>query len=159
MTDQRFINLGLPPMGGGPSAYEYVDYGAAHRSHVGIEGRFAFRTPSLHNVAATGPWMHNGCYTSLEAVVRHRLDPMEGLYEYDRTQLADEFQNQVHTSRDVLEQVEQSRSQEVLDIPALSDAEVNALLVFLDALSSPALTDLPDASPETVPSGLPLVLP
>jgi len=159
MTDQRFISLGLPPMGGGPSAYEYVDYGAAHRSHVGIEGRFAFRTPSLHNVAATGPWMHNGCYTSLEAVVRHRLDPMEGLYEYDRTQLADEFQNQVHTSRDVLEQVEQSRSQEVLDIPALSDAEVNALLVFLDALSSPALTDLPDASPETVPSGLPLVLP
>ncbi|MCK7580537.1 MAG: hypothetical protein MZV65_36100 [Chromatiales bacterium] len=28
--------------------------------------RYAFRTPPLRNVAITGPWMHNGAFTTLE---------------------------------------------------------------------------------------------
>jgi cytochrome c peroxidase len=31
--------------------------------------RFAFRTPSLRNVALTAPYMHNGVYRTLDAVV------------------------------------------------------------------------------------------
>lgn len=31
----------------------------------------AWRTPSLRHVAATGPYMHNGYYASLEEVIRH----------------------------------------------------------------------------------------
>ncbi|WP_396208234.1 cytochrome-c peroxidase, partial [Gemmatimonas sp.] len=31
--------------------------------------RYAFRTPSLRNVALTAPYMHNGAYPTLESVV------------------------------------------------------------------------------------------
>jgi cytochrome c peroxidase len=159
LTDQRFYNLAVPPMGGGPSAYEYVDYGAAHRSHVGSEARFAFRTPALHNVEHTGPWMHNGCYMDLESVIRHHVDPIASLASFDPTKLTSEFQNQVHSNPDVLAEVERYLSEEILAIPTLDDEEIAALLAFLSALSSPDIGTLAEAIPDEVPSGLPLVLP
>ena len=33
--------------------------------------RGSWRTPSLRDVAVTGPYMHNGVYRTLEEVVRH----------------------------------------------------------------------------------------
>ena len=159
MSDQLFHNLAVRPMGGGPSDLEHVDFGAAHRSHVGLESRFAFRTPPLHNVAASGPWMHNGCYTDLEDAVRHHLDPLGGLYDFDTNQLDPEFHNQVHDGDEVLSLVEDTLSEDLLEIPALSDAEVTQLLAFLEALTSPRLDQLQDLVPASVPSGLPLVGP
>ena len=47
--------------------------------------RYAFRTPSLLNVAATAPYGHAGAYETLEAVVRHHLDPVQALAQYDHT--------------------------------------------------------------------------
>ncbi|MEL7451157.1 MAG: cytochrome c peroxidase, partial [Pseudomonadota bacterium] len=44
---------------------------------------FRFRTPSLRNVALTGPWGHTGAYASLEAVVRHHLDPVAALEAFE----------------------------------------------------------------------------
>ena len=43
---------------------------------------FKFRTPSLRNVTATGPWGHSGAYTSLEEVIRHHLNPVQSLHQY-----------------------------------------------------------------------------
>jgi cytochrome c peroxidase len=159
LSDQLFHNIGVRPMGSGPSDLEHVDYGAAHRSHVGNEARFAFRTRPLREVAVSGPWMHNGCYTDLEAVVRHHLDPLAGLYDFDTEQLSPEFHNQVHDSDDVLAQVEETISEDVLGLPDLSDEEVGQLLAFLEALTSPGVDDLVDEIPDSVPSGLPLVGP
>lgn len=134
-SDQQFYNLGVRPMGSGPSDLEPVDYGAAHRSHVGNEARFAFRTRPLREVAVTGPWMHNGCSTDLEIVVRHHLDPIAGLYDYDSDQVSAEFWNQMHTSDEVLAEVEDNISDEILNLPALADEEVDQLLAFLEGLS------------------------
>jgi len=159
LSDQLFHNIGVRPMGGGPSDLEYVDYGAAHRSHVGNEARFAFRTRPLREVAVSGPWMHNGCYTDLEAVVRHHLDPLAGLHDFDVEQLAPEFRAQVHNSEEVLAQVEETISEDVLGLPALSDDEVSQLLAFLEALTSPGVDDLVNEIPDVVPSGLSLVGP
>jgi len=36
---------------------------------VGADNRYAFRTPSLRNLAFTAPYMHNGTLTSLDAVI------------------------------------------------------------------------------------------
>ena len=41
--------------------------------------RYRFRTPSLRNVAVTAPYGHAGVYASLNAVVRHHLDPLNAL--------------------------------------------------------------------------------
>lgn len=43
----------------------------AGRHAAADPGRSAFRTPSLRNVAVTGPYMHNGSLESLADVVRH----------------------------------------------------------------------------------------
>lgn len=38
---------------------------------TGAKDTFAFRTPSLRNLASTGPYMHSGIFESLEAVLGH----------------------------------------------------------------------------------------
>lgn len=40
-----------------------------HRIAGAAPNRYAFRTPSLRNVALTAPYMHNGAYPTLESVV------------------------------------------------------------------------------------------
>lgn len=159
LSDQLFHNIGVRPMGGGPSDLEHVDLGAAHRSHVGNEARFAFRTRPLRQVSETGPWMHNGCYTDLEAALRHHLDPLAALHDFDTEQLDPEFHNQVHDSDEVLSLVEETISEDILGLPALSDEEIDQLLAFLEALSSPQSAGLAAEIPDSVPSGLPLVGP
>ena len=37
----------------------------------------------LLNVEVTGPWGHNGAYTSLEAITRHMLDPIKYAKRYN----------------------------------------------------------------------------
>ena len=58
------------------------------------EDEFAFRTPPLHNVTRTGPWMHDGAFNTLEAVILHHLDPASSLRQYDPgTQLPPKLQS------------------------------------------------------------------
>ena len=44
---------------------------------------FKFRTPSLRNVAVTGPWGHNGAYRSLRAFVLHYANPVTAFDQWD----------------------------------------------------------------------------
>jgi cytochrome c peroxidase len=77
MSDQRFHALGLPPFGPGrtrdwdPYARDVGRMGESDR----LEDAYAFRTPMLRNVALTAPYGHNGAYPTLEAIIRHHLDP------------------------------------------------------------------------------------
>jgi len=104
-------------------------------------------------VAITGPWLHNGAYTTLEAVIRHHLNARNAVENYDFSQLPplvlaeDSGDTAVHTA--------------ALNAPSfamptrdLTDAEVAALLAFLEALTSPTATDLSHVIPDAVPSGL-----
>jgi len=159
LTDQALHNLGVRPMGRGPTTAGFVDLGAAHRSNVGPEGEFTFRTPPLRNVAATGPWMHNGSITTLEGVVRHHLNARRSLWDYDSTQLAFEMQEQVHNSVDILEDAERTLDPALEIRVSLTDRDIADIVAFLEALSSPRLDDLVFLILERVPSGLPLVDP
>jgi cytochrome c peroxidase len=38
-------------------------------SDSGVNGTYAFRTASLRNLSATGPYMHNGVFTTLPEVI------------------------------------------------------------------------------------------
>ena len=40
-----------------------------------IEDAYRFRTPMLRNVALTAPYGHNGAFPTLEAMIKHHLDP------------------------------------------------------------------------------------
>lgn len=92
--------------------------------------RYAFRTPTLRNVALTAPYMHNGSLATLEEVV--------------------EFYAQGGGVGMGVEVPNQSRFINPFD---LSEQEKTDLVNFLYALTE----STPPTVPDTVPSGLPVV--
>jgi cytochrome c peroxidase len=94
-TDQDFHAIAMPQIGPGKGdGYDgkfwretglnlaLEDYGRGRVTYR-AEDRYKFRTPSLRNVALTGPYGHAGAYSSLEDIVRHHLDPVRSLHNYD----------------------------------------------------------------------------
>jgi cytochrome c peroxidase len=151
-SDWDYYNLAVPHLGPGKGMEEPLDFGRARETGDDCD-LFAFRTPPLRNVALTGPWMHNGTYTTLEGAIRHHLDPAAALRNYDPTQLAPEFQELVITDLDLIE-AQLTCPSAPADIVELSDEQIADLLAFLEALTSPTAADLSHIVPETVPSGL-----
>lgn len=161
-TDLEFHAIGVPQIGPG-----FGGVGYAGREDFGRElvsgdraDRYRFRTPSLRNVALTGPWGHDGFFNSLEGMVRHHLDPRSSLYHADPTQ-------RVLPSRPDLDEIDLV----AFDDPAttnaiarrielaprhLTDGQVADLLAFMHALTDPRALDLRKTVPQRVPSGLPL---
>lgn len=57
-----------------PAGADFIDTGLARNPRVVADGRVAesrgkFKTPTLRNVEITGPYMHNGVFTTLKQVV------------------------------------------------------------------------------------------
>ncbi len=121
-----------------------------------VEDDYKFRTPALRNVALTGPWMHDGCFTTLEAAVRHHLDPLSSLTSFDVSQLPAPFNTMVDTdpARNAA-RVAALDPDHPMDV-GLSDGEFDDLMAFLHALTDPASTNLLGVIPDSVPSGLPV---
>lgn len=159
LTDQQHYNMGVIPIGPGPSAAEDYDLGITHRSDFGLEDRFKFRTPPLRNVELTGPYMHNGAYTTLEAAVRHQLNPGQELDNYDASQLEPEFRSAVHQDKEVIKLVKKTMDPNHKLPTYYTDEEVADLVAFLKAFTSPSARDLEKFVPDSVPSGLDMVLP
>lgn len=134
----------------------HEDYGRENATGDPAD-RYKFRTPTLRNVALTGPWGHDGAYRSLEAVVRHHLDPVNSLYNYDcknepvlpsRPDL-DATDCIVHNS-DRIHDIAAANELEAIE---LSEQEISYLMDFLNALTDPS-TNLLLNVPKRVPSGL-----
>lgn len=192
LTDHDFHAIGVPQIGPGK------DHGFdnSYRLHTGFQhrvedlGRFAvtgdpddkysFRTPSLRNVALTGPWGHDGAFADLEDMVRHHLNAPKSLAGYvvpDLLPLAtvvettnsrsgpvektlegterarfDMRYNWAHASEPLRASIANSIE---LDPVSLTKAEIDQLMAFLDALTDPSSVDQSGLIPRTVPSGLP----
>ncbi|MBI3607023.1 MAG: c-type cytochrome [Nitrospirae bacterium] len=93
-TDNQFHALGLPTRPGLP------DDPGRYAVTLNDEDLETFRTPSLRNVADTGPYMHNGIFQTLDEVLdfyvkaeghpahRHPLiTPLDLLTEQDKKDL------------------------------------------------------------------------
>ncbi|MGR9115984.1 MAG: cytochrome-c peroxidase [Gammaproteobacteria bacterium] len=160
-TDHQFHALGMPQIGPGKGdgLSGHDDFGREQVT-ADTNDRYKFRTPTLRNVAITGPWGHDGAYNTLDAVVRHHLAPADSLDGYDTAQA-------VLPSREDLDAIDfevyndgSSRSELAsaieIDPVALSDDEVKYLTDFLHALTDRDSLDLRATAPARVPSGLPL---
>jgi cytochrome c peroxidase len=156
-TDHEFHAIAMPQIGPGKAA--------RFESHARDDGRFrvtgraedayAFRTPSLRNVTLTAPYGHAGSYQSLEAVVRHHLDPVASLYAYRLNlavlpQLDNANDDRILMSNKDLEAI---ANENELAPQTLSDEAVNDILAFLHALED--RTERLGV-PASVPSGLPV---
>ena len=156
LTDQEFHNLAVPQIGDGKGREQPFDLGRARETGNDCD-RYAFRTPPLRNVAITGPWMHDGAFTTLEATIRHHLDPRASLQNYDPAQLTelmkDTCQDQPETLAAIMNWYSLNNASEGVQ---LSDKDIQLLIAFLDSLTSPSATDLSHTIPDSVPSGLPV---
>lgn len=151
LTDQQFHNIGVPQLGPGKNDEKGFDYG--RQLETGLqEDMYAFRTPPLHNVTLTGPWMHNGACTTLEEAVRFHFDPATALQEFDALQLHPLHWATYKIPADLLHNLDPL----LQEAPALNDEQVADLLAFLETLTDPAAANGCELIPDSVPSGLPL---
>ena len=155
MTDQNYYHIAAPQLGPGKGARYGIDPGRFLETDDNTN-RFQFRTPPLRNVAISGPWFHNGAYTTLEDAVRHHLDPESALSSYDVSQLDPRLHNQYRVDEKVAYGMMLNLDPLVSTPLELSDKQIDQLMTFLDSLTSPSAMDLTHTIPDSVPSGLPL---
>lgn len=156
LTDQVHHNIGVPQIGPGKGVNAPLDLGRYYLTAEEAD-RFAFRTPPLRNVSATGPWMHNGAYRDLEDAVRHHLDPATALAAYDPEQLEPALRPSYWGSPNVQAFILETLDPRMTRPLELTDREVDELMAFLSALTDArALERAP--LPASVPSGLPVEL-
>ncbi len=157
-TDHSFHAIAMPQIGPGKSA--------RFESHARDTGRmrvtgdpadaYAFRTPSLRNVALTAPYGHSGSFATLRGVVLHHLDPVTSLESYDISQAvlppmdgaADDWFMQ---RRDEIAAVAAAND---LAPVRLNSREVDQIIAFLHALTDDTSLRAGSGVPVTVPSGL-----
>ena len=154
LTDQEQHSIAAPQVGPGKGDEAPEDWGRGGVTR-NADDRYNFRTPPLHNVAVTGPWLHDGAFNSLEAVIRHHMDPETSLASYDVGVTVGPDLPFLGGQRHV-EWLLTSVSPELAAVPSLTDSQIDDLIAFLDALTDPGATDLGHLVPASVPSGLPV---
>ncbi|WP_442915844.1 cytochrome-c peroxidase [Loktanella sp. M215] len=159
LTDQGYHAMGAPQIGPGKGArFESSDRDEGRFEVTGQpEDLFAFRTPSLRNVALTAPYGHAGSHATLAGFVADHADPVAALSRYDIAQA-------ILPKLDVRDDAIMSDPAEVAAIAAavrrppvvLSAEDVTALVAFLDSLTDPSAIKGRLGVPLAVPSGLPV---
>jgi cytochrome c peroxidase len=194
-TDHDFHAIAMPQVGPGKGDGSDGSYWRASGLQAFLEDqgrgrvtardtdRYAFRTPSLRNVTATGPWGHDGAYRTLESVVRHHLDPVAALERYvppvdllpaldavleltatgsrlepaplTGPRLAGFLRRDTWVQENAVLRSKLAAANELAP-RALSDANVADLLAFLASLTDTRSLELSTLVPDRVPSGLPV---
>lgn len=161
-TDHEFHALALPQFG--PGRTRSFDLLARDVGRMGetdrIEDAYRFRTPSLRNAVLTGPYGHNGAYASLAGIIKHHLDP-QAAFESWRPGDVRLPASETLADADFIalkDQRERRRLRGKIDIEsvALTDAEVKALIAFIQGLTGDRSVKGRLGRPDTVPSGLPV---
>ncbi len=157
LTDQEFHAMGQPQLGPGKAA--------RFQNHARDEGRFrvtgldadkyAFRTPSLRNVALTGPWGHAGAYSNLKSFIAAHADPRAALINYDRSGvILTDFNTVDWAIMDNPGEVQAIADAVRIKPVAVSSDDVLALVAFLENLTDTAAQNGRLGIPKSVPSGL-----
>jgi cytochrome c peroxidase len=165
-TDHEFYSIGIPQVGPGKGD-DPPDKRTGGRHDFGRErvtgirtDRMKFRTPTLRNVAITGPWGHDGAYDDLELMVRHHFRPRWHLQNYDPEQMAVPSRGDL----DAVDLIVMNDPPSVglinscIELPGRSvgDHEIDLIMEFLHALTDPRSLDSRHLVPAEVPSGLPV---
>jgi cytochrome c peroxidase len=157
-TDHSFHAMGAPQLGPGKAERferHSRDVGRMRVTNDPADA-YAFRTPSLRNVAATGPWGHAGGHSDLRAFLAYHADPAAGLAAYTDAATLPPFEPKKPDWAILEDPAERDAIRAAIVRPpvALSDADLDALLAFLGTLTDQKAIDGRLGIPETVPSGL-----
>jgi cytochrome c peroxidase len=155
LGSQTFANAGVPQLGPGVGSGAPLDFGRGELVNQEFY-RFAFRATPLRNVELTAPYMHDGAFPDLEAVLHHYNDVPRALREYDASQLPSALQPMYHGDAATISAVLAHLDGRLTQPLGLSEVEISELVAFLKALTDPSARDLTSLIPVTVPSGLPV---
>lgn len=149
-TDERYHAVAFPQVGrgkgdGAVTGDLHADFGRERVTGM-REDRYAFRTPSLLNVAATGPWGHDGVFQDLESLVRYHLDPENGWASFDLGTLPADVQTEgcVENTAVILQEFLTQKANGDARLPIVSNftnAQIQDLVAFLEALTDPRVLD------------------
>jgi len=117
-----------------------------------VGDRYKFRTSPLRNLAVQAAYGHNGAFTTIEAMVRHHLDPYGSCRQYSTAGLDADLRGALGPVEPVLDAVDPLLRSKAL----LTDQEVGWLVEFLrDGLLDPRARygTLKHLIPRQVPSG------
>ena len=160
-TDEDFHVIAIPQIGRGKQSGVYGDDDwGRYLETQNPDDKYAFRTPTLLNVEVTGPYGHNGAYESLEMVVRHKMDVVTAVNNYDFSMVSPEIRtyNAEAYTQAALEQLLENRRTGITTIEdlLLTDTDVEDLVNFLLTLTDPCVKDRNCLSPwipdETTPN-------
>lgn len=156
-TDHAFHAMAAPQIGPGKGARFETSARDEGRFHVTGDPAdlYAFRTPSLRNVALTAPYGHAGAHADLAAFVIAHGDPA-AMLAYDRSQaiLPDLPVDDWRILDDAAEVGAIAEAVDPRNHVSLHAHEVAALVAFLNSLTDPAAVSGRLGVPASVPSGL-----
>ena len=163
LTDFEFYSLGTPQLGPGKGGSEpsREDRGLALLTGNSADN-YKFKTPTLRNVALTGPWMHSGVYHSLKDVVTHHVKPKvtcqdfsDHPQDYITADYSENFIRMVDLDQNRNDQ-RMSSIDSKLPRVMLAESEVEDLVAFLHSLTDESFRSRAQV-PKSVPSGLPVL--
>src|SRR5205814_4044053 len=141
---QQFANGGVPQIGPGVGSAAPLDIGQAEQlpQPQQLFARFVFKVPPLRNVELTGPYMHDGAYPTLDAVLRHYTNADSALENFDVSQLPAAVRPYYHGDATTIAEVRATLDGRLqLGIP-LTGIERAEIIAFLKSLTDPAARDL-----------------
>ncbi|MXW20430.1 MAG: hypothetical protein F4Z95_06465 [Gammaproteobacteria bacterium] len=147
-TDEKFHNVGFPQLGRGFVRADRSDLGRWLETLAEAD-RFAFRTPSLLNVAETAPYGHAGSFATLADAIAYHADPRAGVNSFDFmlleldqfSRLGMEYDYAEQHTRAAIAASSFAASESVLPAQTLTGGEVDQLVAFLETLSDDCVTD------------------
>jgi cytochrome c peroxidase len=155
---ENFASIAAPQLGPGTGIDAPLDVGRGDPA-AGIQPqtpKFFFRVPPLRNVELTAPYMHDGVYPTLEAVVRHYNNVDSAVKAYDVSQLDPTLRSSYHGDGATITLLLSSLDGRLREPLALTPEEQRQVVAFLKSLTDPSARDLSAAIPSSVPSGLPV---
>jgi cytochrome c peroxidase len=152
-TDENYWVLAVPQMGRGKTDVNNHhdsndDWGRGH-----VTGRrddkYAYRTQTLLGVEMTGPWGHDGVFSTLKEVVQHHLNAKQSVEGFDFKKIPTtggplNLANSKENTERALKTLEHQRKagkKGVLQDVTLTGAQVDDVLEFLKTLTDPCLKD------------------
>jgi len=153
---QNFASVAVPQLGPGTGGATPLDAGRGDETVSGPARfpKFFFRVAPLRNVELTAPYMHNGAYPSLEAVVRHYNNVDSAVKSYDVNQLPVALRSSYHGDATTISALLTSLDPRLQQPIRLTVDEQRQIVAFLKSLTDPSARDLAGIAPAAVPSGL-----
>ncbi|GAA6173765.1 hypothetical protein NBRC116592_34350 [Colwellia sp. KU-HH00111] len=140
-TDEEFHNIATPQLGHGKGDGDsgHEDFGRYRETQVQAD-KFAFRTPTLLNVANTGPWMHSGAFTTLVDTVKHSVNAKESIQNFHNIAMEQPGMQNIDMAATYATAAFDNVNFEGGNLQ-LSQQSIDDLVAFLHALSDPCVTD------------------